>query len=121
MMNSFKKLMTASVAAFFLTVPFAGFAATESDIELLEKQLIQKETQILEPEMKLDNFRGTFLFRERFPSNPEPRTIPPSSSQKPARCRSQEGVKEARKRILQVSLESPNCLTSEAGERKIGT
>ncbi|MFZ2959377.1 MAG: hypothetical protein WA705_21020 [Candidatus Ozemobacteraceae bacterium] len=52
-MNS-KKLTTVVLAALSLFAPFSVWAADETDIEAIEKQLIQKEQGLLDPEIKLD-------------------------------------------------------------------
>jgi hypothetical protein len=50
-----KKVIFAGIfSAGLVFAPIAGFAADEKDIEALEKELIKKETQLLEPELRLD-------------------------------------------------------------------
>ncbi len=53
-MTSKKNLILAGIFAGALLVPFTGHAADESEIANLEKKLLQKETDLLEPELKLD-------------------------------------------------------------------
>ncbi|HNV72210.1 MAG TPA: hypothetical protein PKO06_21055, partial [Candidatus Ozemobacteraceae bacterium] len=54
MLNQIKKYISVSAVALALLMPVSTQAATEAEIEQLEKQLIQKESQLLEPELKLD-------------------------------------------------------------------
>ncbi len=49
-----KRVFLGVLTAAVLLVPATGWAADENDVVNLEKQLIQKETALLEPEMKLD-------------------------------------------------------------------
>lgn len=44
------------VVLLFCLISSLSFAATPADIEVLEKQLIQKETELLEPELNLDKY-----------------------------------------------------------------
>ena len=53
-MKNFKKCVLSLVVAGFMFVPVLGFSADEADIERIEKQLVQKETEMLDPEIKLD-------------------------------------------------------------------
>ncbi len=48
------KLLAGVLTAGILFIPGLGFAADETDIEKIEKQLIQKETELLDPELRLD-------------------------------------------------------------------
>ncbi|HNW33464.1 MAG TPA: hypothetical protein PKM25_00895 [Candidatus Ozemobacteraceae bacterium] len=59
-MKNIKSLVLNILAAGCLMIPISAFAAEPADIEALEKSLIQKETELLEPELKLDR-----LFVER--------------------------------------------------------
>ncbi|HEY9069196.1 MAG TPA: hypothetical protein VIV61_03010 [Candidatus Ozemobacteraceae bacterium] len=59
-MKNVKNLVLNVLAAGCLMIPLNAFAAEPADIEALEKTLIQKETELLEPELKLDK-----LFIER--------------------------------------------------------
>lgn len=53
-----KKVFFAGIfSAGLILAPLTGFAADEKDIADLEKQLIQKETQLLEPELRLDQLQ----------------------------------------------------------------
>lgn len=53
-MMNIKRYTLSILAVGLLFVPANLFAADTSDIEALEKRLIQKETELLEPELKLD-------------------------------------------------------------------
>lgn len=51
-----KSLISGMLAAGFALLPVFGFAADENDIIRLEKELIQKETDLLTPELDLDKY-----------------------------------------------------------------
>lgn len=53
-MMNIKRYTLNVLAAGLLILPLTAFAADTSDVEELEKRLIQKETELLEPELKLD-------------------------------------------------------------------
>ncbi|GAB4283016.1 MAG: hypothetical protein Kow0029_28860 [Candidatus Rifleibacteriota bacterium] len=52
-----KSIFAGIFSAGLILAPMAGFAADESQIADLEKELILKETQLLEPELRLDQLQ----------------------------------------------------------------